>query len=77
MALPIEIALWDTSDIGEYLGVAPKRVMDRFAARPDFPSAIKLPTAQGRYTHPKWYAREVIEWVRCNGVRIKDVPFSS
>lgn len=64
--IPIEHAIWTTSEIGEYLGIVPKRVMDRFVALPDFPKPFRLPTADGRSTHYRWYAKDVIEWVANN-----------
>ena len=61
--LPIEIQLWTTQDIGSYLKIAPNKVVQRYASLPDFPKRIEIPTAEGRITHPRWKAVEVIRWV--------------
>lgn len=66
--IPVEHAIWTTAEVGEYLNIAPKRVMDRFASIPDFPKPFKLPTAEGGWTHHRWYARDVIQWVENNKV---------
>ena len=61
--LPIEIQLWTTQDIGSYLKIDPNKVVQRYASLPDFPKRIEIPTAEGRITHPRWKAVEVIRWV--------------
>ena len=61
--LPIEIQLWTTDDIASYLSVAKKSVTQRYTSLPDFPKRIEIPTAEGRVTHPRWKAVEVIRWV--------------
>ena len=60
--LPIEIQLWTTQDIGSYLKIDPNKVVQRYASLPDFPKRIEIPTAEGRITHPRWKAVEVIRW---------------
>ena len=61
--LPIEIQLWTTQDIGSYLKIDPNKVVQRYTSLPDFPKRIEIPTAEGRITHPRWKAVEVIRWV--------------
>lgn len=61
--LPIEIQLWTTQDIGSYLKIDPNKVVQRYASLPDFQKRIEIPTAEGRVTHPRWKAVEVIRWV--------------
>ena len=61
--LPIEIQLWTIQDIGTYLKIDPNKVVQRYASLPDFPKRIELPTSEGRITHPRWKAAEVIRWV--------------
>ena len=61
--LPIEIQLWTTQDIGSYLKIDPNKVVQRYASLPDFTKLIEIPTAEGRITHPRWKAVEVIRWV--------------
>ena len=60
--LPIETQLWTTQDIGSYLKIDPNKVVQRYASLPDFPKRIEIPTAEGRITHPRWKAVEVIRW---------------
>ena len=60
--LPIEIQLWTTDDIASYLKVAQKSVIQRYASLPGFPKRIEIPTAEGRITHPRWKAADVIRW---------------
>ena len=61
--IPIEIALWTTDDIAAYLKVAANKVVQRYASLPDFPRRIEIPTSEGRVTHPRWKAIEVVRWV--------------
>ena len=60
--LPIEIQLWTTQDIGSYLKIDPNKVVQRYASLPDFPRRIEIQTAEGRITHPRCKAAEVIRW---------------
>ena len=60
--LPIEIQLWTKQDIGTYLQIDPNKVVQRYASLPDFPKRIELPTAEGKITHPRWKAADVIRW---------------
>jgi len=60
--VPINVALWDAETIGSYLKMSASQVLQRFAPLPDFPKAIRLPTAGGGRSHPRWKANEVIEW---------------
>lgn len=62
-SIPLEVELWTVTDIGAYLKIAPNKVVERYASLPDFPKRIELPTSEGRKTHPRWLAREVIQWV--------------
>lgn len=57
--------LWDAEDCAAYLRCTARQVTDRYSAHPSFPEPVRLPTdnANGR-GHPRWYAVEVIAWVR-------------
>lgn len=64
-SIPIEIALWDVSDIGAYLKRSPQTVRERIVCLPDFPKPIRTPALrEGKVTrgHPAWKAMEVIKW---------------
>lgn len=59
-ALPIDIALWDTSEIAAYLKRSHTTTRDTIIVQPDFPKPIRLP---GRdRPNPLYKAREVIAW---------------
>lgn len=60
-SMPIDIALWDAETIGTYLNRDPVVVRQRYTVRPDFPKAIRLPSAKG-LSHPLYKATEVIAW---------------
>lgn len=62
-AVSFEYQLWTKEGIGNYLKVDINSVVKRYASLPDFPRRIEIPTAEGRITHPRWKAIEVIEWV--------------
>jgi predicted DNA-binding transcriptional regulator AlpA len=58
--IPIEIDLWDVATIARLLKRKESQVRNRLVCLPDFPKAIRLPTAGG----PRLYrAAEVLAWV--------------
>jgi len=58
--IPIEIDLWDVATIARLLKRNESQVRNRMVCLPDFPKAIRLPTAAG----PRLYrAAEVLAWV--------------
>lgn len=61
-AIPLEIDLWSAAEIGAYLKVGSRQVLERYAPLPDFPKAIRLPTPSGGQGNPRWQAAEVIAW---------------
>lgn len=54
--------VWTSQQIADYLKCSPRHAIERYACLPDFPRAIRLPSAGGR-SRPRWYADEVIAWV--------------
>jgi predicted DNA-binding transcriptional regulator AlpA len=60
--IPIEVDLWGTKEIAAYLKMIASQVGQRYAPRPDFPKAIRLPTHDGHRSHPRWKAVDVIAW---------------
>lgn len=60
--LPLDVDLWGADEIARYLKMSKSQVTQRYIPRPDFPRAIRLPTADGHRSHPRWKAQEVIEW---------------
>lgn len=59
-ALPVSVALWDTSDIAIYLKRSANRVRSDIVTLPTFPRPIRLPV-EGR-SQALYKAREVIKW---------------
>jgi len=58
--IPFEIDLWDVATIARLLKRNESQVRNRIVCLPDFPKAIRLPTAAG----PRLYrAAEVLAWV--------------
>lgn len=60
--IPIDIDLWGAAEIGSYLKVGHRQVLERYAPLPDFPKAIRLPTQGGGHGQPRWKASEIIAW---------------
>ncbi|APZ42647.1 hypothetical protein [Acidihalobacter ferrooxydans] len=61
--IPVQIDLWSVREIAAYLKRSDAVVRDRIVAIPDFPPAIRLPTASGiGRGQPLWKARDVIAW---------------
>lgn len=56
--------LWDAQDCANYLKVSRRHFVDRVANVPGFPTRVQLPTAEGRRGHPRWFAKEVIKWLK-------------
>lgn len=62
-AVPIDVALWDASDIAGYLRRSASVVREHIACLPGFPKPIRLPARGGTGRgHPLWKAKEVIAW---------------
>lgn len=60
--IPLDVALWNPSDVAAYLCCSESQVLERYACRLDFPRAIRLPVESKGRGRPKWKACEVIEW---------------
>lgn len=64
-AVPIDVALWDYSDIGGYLRRSPQVVRERIACQSGFPKPFKIPSIRNGEPatgQPLFKAKEVIEW---------------
>ena len=59
-----ENLLWDIKEISEYIRVSYKYTSEYIVSHHRFPRPIRLPTKDGRKGHPRWYAKEVMEWVQ-------------
>ncbi len=64
--LSLDITLWDTRNIADYLGRAYKYTNEYIVTHHTFPNAIRISIKDGKKSHPRWYAGEVIEWVAQN-----------
>lgn len=62
-SIPLSIDLWDINTIATYIKRDPATVRERLACLPDFPRAIRLPSAKGNKGQPLYKATEVINWV--------------
>ena len=60
--IPLAVDLWSTAEIAAYLKCSERYVLDNFAARPDFPPAVRLPWKGERRRHPRYTAADVIRW---------------
>jgi hypothetical protein len=61
-AISIEIALWDIATIAAYLNRGESQERERMACLPDFPKAIRLPSASATRGHALYKAKEIIAW---------------
>ena len=59
--MPTHQQLWSPAQVATYLGVSKRTVAERYAARPDFPQAIRLPSKSGRGLL-RWKAADVMRW---------------
>lgn len=50
------------ADIAALIRVTPRQVVERYAMRPDFPKAIRLPSMHGRGPY-RWKRSEIMEWI--------------
>jgi predicted DNA-binding transcriptional regulator AlpA len=55
--------LWTIEDIASFLKKSRTTVYARVVTIPDFPKAIRLPSAGGKRLHPLWKAEEIFKWV--------------
>lgn len=60
--IPLAVDLWSVTEIADYLKCTERYVLDNFAARPDFPPAVRLPGKGARRGHPRYKASDVIKW---------------
>jgi hypothetical protein len=62
--IPLAVDLWSVAEIADYLKCSERHVIEHYASRPDFPNAIRLPSASGiRRGHPRYRAQDVMAWV--------------
>jgi len=61
---PQKEVLWDTQACADYLGVSRVHFTDRISKGRSFPKPFKLPSDTGKRAHSRWYASEVMAWVK-------------
>jgi hypothetical protein len=61
--IPFDYEMWDIATIAACLKLSEAQVRERLAPQPDFPKAIRLPTATGARGHARYRAKEVFAWM--------------
>jgi len=61
---PLPDRMWTKSDCMKYLGNVSEAQFRRISANPDFPAPAKFPVGSDAYSHPRYFASEVIEFSR-------------
>lgn len=63
--------LWTADDVAAYLDVSPRQVSERYAARPDFPAPVCLPTIEGAKRTRRWFPADIQKWARSHKTQNK------
>lgn len=67
----IQDQLWTTQDIADYLKLAQYTVERRVVVQNSFPESTQ-PCATGERASKRWFAGEVITWIRQNRARLPE-----
>lgn len=59
-SLAPEKVLWDAKRVGEYLGVSPRTIAERWSLQRDFPKPIVL--GGDERAVKRWKAQEIMQW---------------
>lgn len=68
-AVAAEDELWTAQDIAEYLKLSACTVERRVVVQPGFPASVQ-PCATGVKAAKRWFAAEVITWLRQHRTRL-------
>lgn len=68
-AVAAEDELWTSHDIAAYLKLSPYTVERRVVVQPSFPTSVQ-PCATGVKAAKRWFAAEVIIWLRQHRARL-------
>lgn len=68
-AVAAEHELWTSQDIAAYLKLSPDTVERRVVAQPSFPKSVQ-PCATGAKAAKRWFATEVVTWLRQHRARL-------
>lgn len=61
--IPFDYEMWDIATIAACMKLSEAQVRERLAPQPDFPKAVRLPTASGGRGHARYRAKEVWAWM--------------
>lgn len=67
--VPAEHELWTSQDVASYLKLSAYTVERRVVVQPGFPASVQ-PCATGAKAAKRWFAGEVITWVRQHRARL-------
>ena len=61
--IPFDYEMWDIATIAACVKLSEAQVRERLAPQPDFPKAVRLPTASGGRGHARYRAKDVWAWM--------------
>lgn len=61
-AIPLAVDLWDIKKVAALLKRSEAHVREHMACLPDFPKAIRLPTARAGRSQALYKATEILAW---------------
>jgi hypothetical protein len=61
-SVPIDLQVWNLTQVAKYLGKHVETVRETMSCLPSFPAAIRLPARGGARGHALYNAGEVIKW---------------
>jgi hypothetical protein len=61
--IPFDYEMWDIATIAACMKLSEAQVRERLAPQPDFPKAVRLPTASGGRGHARYRAKDVWAWM--------------
>lgn len=59
---PVDIDIWSAREVAGFLKVSSQQVLKKYACLPGFPKTIRLPSTGVGNSHPRWRAKEVVNW---------------
>jgi hypothetical protein len=61
--IPFDYEMWDIATIAACMKLSEAQVRERLAPQPDFPKAVRLPTASGGRGHARYRAKDIWAWM--------------
>lgn len=62
--VPPHMTYWGKGEIADCLGIS-NTLVSQIIKLPDFPPSYNFPNGIGGTMHPKWLAKEVMDWASC------------